>query len=145
MNFGFRKKREKKEKSELFPDKAVLTIYPTPTKGKGYKFELNSKAIELLDVTLGESTIGLSQSEGIIKVANTTELNVPGRARVTKQSTFSDAFSHKYLVSHNLIDGNKTNHFELTIDVVKTIQDKQITIFNAVLIETEQSQTFINH
>lgn len=99
-------------KVEKYPDTPVLTINATPVEqGKGYKFNLNPKACELLGCNFDNDVfVSFAFNEENVYIANTSDNpNVHDRAkyRVGKTNkSFSNKPAHQYIQKHNLLGFN---------------------------------------
>jgi hypothetical protein len=97
LDFGVPLQRTKKE--EKYPDKAVITMLAYQGKGTSRKFEFNTKACELLNLTSEESNeVALSFTEGKIFVVNATGKDIDSY-KMTKSSpkSFSNSRAYDYV------------------------------------------------
>lgn len=134
-----------RRKVEKYPEKMVLTMHPAPEeKGKTYRFELNKKAQEELNVGQEESTfvspvVDLDNMK--IGVTVSTERDdVPGKDKyqVTQQGAFSNRPFHKYITKILELDDSQEHEFELTKE---ESEDIVVWWFGPVTEETSEEQT----
>lgn len=110
LNFGIPTQRT--VKVEKYPDTPVLTIHATPeAQGKGYKFNLNPKACELLNLDFENDVfVSFAFVDDNVYIANTSgNDNVADKAkyRVGKTNTsFSNKPVHQYIQKNNLLGFN---------------------------------------
>ena len=132
---------------EKYPDTAVLTIESTPAElGKGYKFNLNPKAVEVLALNFDEDAyVSFAFQENALYIANTTDvegLNPRSQYRVGKTNhSFSNKPAHQYIEKHNLLGFNGE---ELDLQLVAVDGGFQLTRIveeNETPVQEESVQT----
>ncbi len=94
LNFGVPKIRQAKE--EKYPATGVLILLPT-AEGLGRKFELNKKAIELLDITNTNNQVSFSFSGDEIYMVNTSDSGVKGLKVGKTNNGFSDKKHYEFI------------------------------------------------
>lgn len=95
MEFGLPKSRQ--QKTEKYTNEGVLTFMPTGP-GMGRKMELNTKALELLNITDTSNQISFSFSGADIYIVNTSGLENCSGLKVGKTTNgFADKKHYEFI------------------------------------------------
>lgn len=127
-------KREITAKKEMFPETAVITMLPWEGKGYNKKFEMNTKAVEMLGINAGEDSVSFAFDDGdtfIAKVVNDDSV------LVGKNKAFSNKSYYDYIIKTYKLDNTKENYLEL----VEKIELPEITIFKLAPIVPEVAES----
>lgn len=144
FNFGIPKK-VRTVKVEKYPNTPVITMLEIPESGKGYKFDINPKAQEMLGLELiGGEKINFAFVDDDIYVAKLDE-----GLTVTMTGTVSNKPMYDYITKILSLDNTVMNEFEVfphegnlcKIKLMESDSLQEIDNLNQIESEVEQ-ETF---
>lgn len=127
-------KREIIAKKEMFPETAVITMLPWEGKGYNKKFEMNTKAMEMLGINGGADSVSFAFDKGdafIAKVVNDDSV------LVGKNKAFSNKSYYDYITAIYGLDSSKENY----LAIVEKIELPEITVFKLQPIVPEATES----